>query len=135
MTRGRKPILWSEEDVKKVCDMVRAGVSLYKMADELGRSPSNVQKKVYKIFGDRNKKFVWFGCDGDGNLIAVTGTAGDLGIVMAQSEGTIRMTERAYRIGERDTPLYFRFPREDKSMMTFDFDRVIDFLRLVKNPS
>lgn len=135
MTRGRKAIPWSEEDVKKVCDMVRAGVSLYKMADALGRSPSNVQKKVYKIFGDRNKKFVWFGCDADGNLIAVTGTAGDLGIVMAQSEGTIRMTERDYRIGERDTPLYVRFPRKDKSMTTFDFDRIIDFLRLVKNPS
>jgi hypothetical protein len=103
--------------------MVRAGVSLYRMADALGRSPSNVQKKVYQIFGDRNKKFVWIGCDADGDFIAATGTAGDLGIVMAQSEGTIRMTERAYRIGERDTPLYIRFPREDKRMRIFDFDR------------
>lgn len=135
MTRGRKPIPWSEEDVKKVCDMVRDGVSLYKMADALGRSPSNVQKKVYKIFGDRNKKFVWIGCDDDVNFIAATGTAGDLGIVMAQSEGTIRMTERDYRIGERDKPLYFRLTRKDKSMEAFNFDRVIDFLRLVKNPS
>lgn len=123
MTRGRKPIPWSEEDVKKVCDMVRAGVSLYKMADALGRSPSNVQKKVYKIFGDRNKKFVWIGCDADGDFIAATGTAGDLGIVMAQSEGTIRMTERSYRIGVCDTPFYIRFPREDKRMKIFDFDR------------
>jgi hypothetical protein len=125
MTRGRKAIPWSEEDVKKVCDMVRDGVSLYKMADALGRSPSNVQKKVYKIFGDRNKKYVWIACDADGDfsLIAATGTAGDLGIVMAQSEGTIRMTERAYRIGERDNPLYIRFPREDKRMRIFDFDR------------
>lgn len=123
MTRGRKPIPWSEEDVKKACDMVRDGVSLYKMADALGRSPSNVQKKVYKIFGDRNKKFVWIGCDDDGDFIAATGTAGDLGIVMAQSEGTIRMTERSYRIGVRDTPLYVRFPREDKRMKIFDFDR------------
>jgi hypothetical protein len=123
MTRGRKAIPWSEEDVKKVCDMVRAGVSLYKMADALGRSPSNVQKKVYKIFGDRNIKYVWIACDADGDFIAATGTAGDLGIVMAQSEGTIRMTERAYRIGERDTPLYIRFPREDKRMRIFDFDR------------
>jgi hypothetical protein len=124
MTRGRKPIPWSGEDVKKVCDMVRAGVSLYRMADALGRSPSNVQKKVYQIFGDRNKKFVWIGCDADGDFIAATGTAGDLGIVMAQSEGTIRMTERAYRIGERDTPLYTRFPREDKRMKIFDFDSI-----------
>jgi hypothetical protein len=123
MTRGRKAIPWSEEDVKKVCDMVRAGVSLYRMADALGRSPSNVQKKVYQIFGDRNKKFVWIGCDADGDFIAATGTAGDLGIVMAQSEGTIRMTERAYRIGERDTPLYIRFPREDKRVRIFNFDR------------
>lgn len=123
MTRGRKPIPWSEEDVKKVCDMVRAGVSLYRMADALGRSPSNVQKKVYQIFGDRNKKFVWIGCDADGDFIAATGTAGDLGIVMAQSEGKIRMTERSYRIGESDIPLYTRFPREDKRMKIFDFDR------------
>lgn len=135
MTRGRKAIPWSEEDVKKVCDMVRAGVSLYKMADTLGRSPSNVQKKVYKIFGDRNKKFVWFACDADCDFIAATGTAGDLGIVMAQSEGTIRMTERDYRIGERETPLYARFTRKDKSITTFDLDRVIDFLRSKKNPS
>jgi hypothetical protein len=124
MTRGRKAIPWSEEDVKKVCDMVRAGVSLYRMADALGRSPSNVQKKVYKIFGDRNKKFVWIGCDADGDFIAATGTAGDLGIVMAQSEGKIRMTERSYRIGECDTPLYTRFPREDKRMKIFDFDSI-----------
>lgn len=123
MTRGRKAIPWSEEDVKKVCDMVRAGVSLYRMADALGRSPSNVQKKVYQIFGDRNKKYVWIGCNADGDFIAATGTAGDLGIVMAQSEGTIRMTERSYRIGVRDTPLYVRFPREDKRMKIFDFDR------------
>jgi hypothetical protein len=123
MTRGRKAIPWSEEDVKKVCDMVRAGVSLYRMADALGRSPSNVQKKVYQIFGDRNKKFVWIGCDADGDFIAATGTAGDLGIVMAQSEGKIRMTERSYRIGESDIPLYTRFTREDKRMKIFDFDR------------
>ena len=122
MTRGRKPIPWSEEDVKKVCDMVRAGVSLYRMADALGRSPSNVQKKVYQIFGDRNKKFVWIGCDADGDFIAATGTAGDLGIVMAQSEGKIRMTERGYRIGVTETSPYVRFTREDKRMRIFDFD-------------
>ena len=124
MNRGRKPIPWSEEDVKKVCDMVRAGVSLYRMADALGRSPSNVQKKVYKIFGDRNKKFVWIGCDADEDFIAATGTAGDLGIVMAQSEGKIRMTERSYRIGVTDTSPYLRFPREDKRMRIFDFDSI-----------
>lgn len=123
MNRGRKPIPWSEEDVKKVCDMVRAGVSLYRMADALGRSPSNVQKKVYKIFGDRDKKFVWIGCDADGDFIAATGTAGDLGIVMAQSEGKIRMTERGYRMGVIDKSPYVRFQREDERMKIFDFDR------------
>jgi hypothetical protein len=42
---------------------------------------------------------------------------------MAQSEGKIRMTERSYRIGESDIPLYTRFTREDKRMKIFDFDR------------